>query len=336
MFDFAAPQVLWLLGLLPGLLLLQRARQRQQQQVLQQFGALTPTRQEHRTGLCRLGALATLVVALAQPQWGVDSASSVQQGRDLIFLLDVSLSMLAEDVSPNRLEAAKNSIGELVDNTLRGRGGYRVGLVVFAGRARLQCPLTLDYDVFLQRLANASIDSAPRRGTAIGEALYQTWQGFGELDAEHTDLILLSDGEDHAGLSDNFTALLASLSGQTIPLYTLGVGEPARAAPIPDGSSAGATLHIQEREVLTQMNQALLIKLAHTTGGIYQLADATALDRLFRATLADKPVRDLIGAEADQPAPRYAWLLLPALFLLLLEHYWRQAPGRNPRREHKT
>lgn len=332
--DFAAPQILWLLGLLPGLLLLRRARQRQRQQVLQQFGASSPTQQQRTRphDLCRLGALAMLVVALAQPQWGVDSTSAVQQGRDLIFLLDVSLSMLAEDITPNRLEAAKHSIRELVNNTLRERGGYRVGLVVFAGRARLQCPLTLDYDMFLQRLASASIDSAPRRGTAIGEALYQTWQGFGELDAEHTDLILLSDGEDHAGLSDNFATLLASLSGKTIPLYTLGTGEPARAAPIPDG--AGTTLHTQEREVLTQMNQALLIKLAHTTGGIYQLADTAALASLFRTTLADKPVRDLAGPEADQPAPQYAWLLLLALFLLLLEHYWRQAPGRNQRREH--
>ena len=115
-------------------------------------------------------AVGCLVLALMQPQWGQEWQEVQRQGRDLMIVLDVSRSMLAEDVVPNRLARAKNDIKDLVQ-VLQKEGGHRLGLVVFAGQASLQCPLTLDYGFFLQQLNQVGPHTVTRGGTLIGDAI---------------------------------------------------------------------------------------------------------------------------------------------------------------------
>ena len=117
----------------------------------------------------------------------------------MIVLLDVSASMLAEDVAPNRLAQAKAAARSLALAVQRD-GGHRLGLLTFAGRADVQCPLTRDYGLFLKRLDDATTDSVARRGTSIGEAVRQAMHAFGELTPGYTDFVLISDGEDHRSL----------------------------------------------------------------------------------------------------------------------------------------
>ena len=321
---FAAPQAFWLLLLLPGLAFLYGRVQRKRQAALACFGQADKS-SARAPATCRLGALVCLIGALAQPQWGLDTSSSAQRGRDLVFLLDVSLSMLAADAPPNRLQFAKDRIRDFINDTLRPRSGYRVSLLVFAGRDRLQCPLTLDYDLFLQRLEAATVDDAPQRGTQIESVLYQALHSTGLPDPDYADIILFSDGEDHDGLPADASHLL---SEQGVALYAFGVGDPTRGTPIPLGiqdEQGRTTLHVQEREIYTQLNQSLLLQLAQATQGQYQLASTTVLEDVFRNSIAPKPVRDLASPAEAQPAPRFAWFLLPALLLLALERwlYWR-------------
>ena len=121
-----------------------------------------------------------LVLAQAQPQWGPQWQDVPRRGRDLMILLDVSRSMLAEDVFPNRLARAKLDIKNVVQ-AIRQEGGHRIGLIAFAGRASLQCPLTLDYAFFLEQLNTVTPHTVGRGGTLIGDAIRQALQSFATL-----------------------------------------------------------------------------------------------------------------------------------------------------------
>lgn len=169
---FNAWPLVYLLSLVPALLVLYAYAFRRQRQALAAFVAhevaprvLPPAigRQRWGRALCLVGAAACFIVALMQPQWGQGESELPVRGRDLIVLLDVSHSMLAEDVPPNRLAQAKAEVRSLVEAVQR-EGGHRLGLLTFAGRADVQCPLTRDYGLFLRRLEDATTDGVARRG----------------------------------------------------------------------------------------------------------------------------------------------------------------------------
>ncbi|MDP6953903.1 MAG: VWA domain-containing protein, partial [Alphaproteobacteria bacterium] len=153
MVDFAVPTLALLLVLVPALAWLYRYGSQRRQQAVQRFLAsgLIPDlvaqagrwRRRAKAG-CLILAVGLMVMALMQPRWGLKPEEAPRFGRDIIVVLDVSLSMLAEDVAPNRLERAKAMVRDLIE-TFREEGGHRLGLVAFAGRASLQSPLTLDY-----------------------------------------------------------------------------------------------------------------------------------------------------------------------------------------------
>ncbi len=237
---FDAFPVVWLLALVPLALLLYARAFARQRAALAAFIAeglaprlLPGTSARRRWGraLCLSGALACLIVALMQPHWGQGPREVPRLGRDVIVLLDVSYSMLAEDAAPNRLTRAKAAIRALAEAVQRD-GGHRLALIGFAGRADVLCPLTRDYGLFLKRLEDASADGVARRGTSIGEALRQAVRALGELAPGYADLVLVSDGEDHAGLALEAAAMLGSLG---LRLHTAGVGDPDRDVPIPVG-----------------------------------------------------------------------------------------------------
>lgn len=266
-----------------------------------------------------LGALASLAVALTQPQWGVDAADAPPHGRDIVILLDTSLSMLAEDVQPNRLERAKDLIRSLVDE-LRQEGGHRLALIGFAGRASLRCPPTLDYDLFLLRLDELTVGAVTQQGTSIGDAVRQTLDGFGGIDETYTDIILISDGDDHDSLPMDAAREAA---GRSVAVHVIGIGDAADGAyvPVPDPRLGPTLLAYHGRQVKSRMRPDVLTDLAEHTGGAALLAGTGVADvaSIYHDYIADKPKQMRATAEDERPAHRFQWFVALALVLLGLD-----------------
>ena len=333
---FEAWSAVWLLALLPALALLYAYAFRRRRQALAAFGAhdrtaeLPPAaRARARWGrpACLLGAVACCIVALMQPHWGQGARALPLLGRDVVVLLDVSYSMLAEDARPNRLERAKAAIRKLVEAVQR-EGGTRLGLLAFAGGADVLCPLTRDYELFLKRLGDASPDAVTVHGTSIEAALRAVQLGFGELAPGYTDLILVSDGGDHGGQA---VEAAADLARRHLSLYAVGVGDPDRTTPIPvAGGARQDYLTHDGQQVRTRLQSDVLIGVADAAGGTYrQLADGPdGLDRLYLEQIAGKPRRELAAATPELAA-RYPLFLLLAVLLLVLDLAVQRA-GRGP------
>lgn len=271
-------------------------------------------------------AVGFLGVAIMEPQWGRDLADTSRRGRDIFILLDVSRSMLAEDAQPSRLAAAKAGIADFVE-AMRKVGGNRLGLVTFAGRASLQSPLTLDYDFFLNRLRLVTTDIVDRRGSAIGDAVRKTLYGFGAIDPTYTDIILVSDGEDH-GSGPIDAAKTAADEG--VSVYTVGVGDPAEGARIPIETADGQRQYLRHggEEVVSVMREAGLREMARLAGGAYVAARTRPLDleTLFVEHIADKAQRELETSASEAMVHRYHWFVLLALAMLAGEMLIRERP----------
>lgn len=331
---FAAWPAVYLLPLVPGLLVLFAYGFRRRRQSLSAFVArdlaprVVPAASDRRgwpRALCVAGAAACFVVALMQPEWGPGGQELPLRGRDLIVLLDVSHSMLAEDVAPNRLAQAKDAARSLA-MAVRRDGGHRLGLLTFAGRADVHCPLTRDYGLFLKRLEDATTDGVARRGTSIGEAVRQAVRAFGELEPGYTDLILISDGEDHQSLPLEAAQMLSMLE---IDLTTVGVGDPNRSVPIPIAAGADGYLVQDGEEVRSQMRSGLLVGMAEAAGGVYVGGQAgpARLDQWYDDQVAGKPRREFQSVTNKELAPRYGYFVLLAVVLLVLEMIMRNARG---------
>jgi Ca-activated chloride channel family protein len=274
--------------------------------------------------LCLTAAVSCLVIALMQPQWGETEEDAPRRGRDLVILLDTSLSMLAEDVAPNRLEFARSLVRQLVEE-VRAAGGHRLALVTFAGRATVQSPFTLDYGLFLERLAQVDPARVRIKGTLIGDALRQTLQSLGGLESGYTDLVVITDGDDHGSLPVQAAQQLAA---RGIALYVVGVGNPDSGAPIPlaDGNGKHTYLSYNGFEVQTRMRTDLLSDLALRADGVYLAADdgPNALARLYATRIDELPRRQLDAQSRLVAAQRFQWFIAAALVLLGLEMALRE------------
>lgn len=225
--------------------------------------------------------LVALIVALARPRWGANVAVKVQQGVEVMVVLDVSSSMLAEDIKPNRLTRAKLTIAELLDRL----GGNEVGLVVFSGAAFVQFPLTADFNTARAFLDAAGPMSISRSGTALEEALRVALDGFPEDRASGRVVLLLTDGESHEGDPLAATQLLAE---QGVVAHAIGFGSP-NGEPIPLRDAQGQVVGYQEdaqgETVLSKLDELTLQRVASETGGLY-----------FRASAAGEEVDALVDA----------------------------------------
>jgi Ca-activated chloride channel homolog len=276
-----------------------------------------------------LVASATLLgIALLGPQWGfIPSEAPPARGRDLLILLDVSRSMLAEDVAPNRLGRARADVRDLVAS-LEEAGGYRVGLIAFADRAALLCPLTTDYRCLEEELARASLetlrlrgDVGPEGGTQIAAALLRAGQAIDKQNAPYTDVLLISDGGD---MAHETLAAADDLHKAGIVVHALGLGDRNQGALIPVAGADGRRTYLryQGELVRVRLEEPILQAVAQKTGGRY-LAAGTGylpLDRAFREIVIDKESREL-AARVTPPVGihRYQAFLALALALLLLE-----------------
>jgi len=285
---------------------------------------------------CYSTGFTLLVVASAGPQWGYDPEPALASGRDLVLVLDVSRSMLAEDLLPSRLVWAQQAVLQLVDDVQR-RGGHRLGLVVFAGRARVICPLTPDYDHFREavrnvdpgdpRLAPQAGEEGPASGTRIGQALTQAVELHEPRFRDFQDIVLLSDGDDPAR-DDEWHAGVQAARAAGIPIHTVGVGNPDADSEIRD--EEGRPLLYEGRAVLTRLQKKPLEDIARWTGGVYLPAwnERRPLGTWFRSWVQGRPSRELSDDPLPALEPRYAWFFGPALALLALGMLVSDRPRR--------
>jgi Ca-activated chloride channel family protein len=277
--------------------------------------------------LCVGLGLVLLGLGLAGPQWGRDWGQSAAPGRDLMVVVDCSRSMLAE--TPNRLQRAQTALLDLVQALQKG-GGHRVGLVVFAGKAKLLCPLTHDYDHFRSALEEklegepfdpdlgpaAGSGGAPEEsGTRIGLGLHEAIRFHGKHQGAR-DILLLSDGDDPAR-DGEWQYGIDEAREQGIPVFTVGLGDPDDAAVIRIG---GIVQQFEGKEVQTRLEEAPLRQIAQQTGGQYIPARTRALPlgQVYLDLVAGQVRRE----QSDDILPvyrqRYPWFLVPAFVLLVL------------------
>ncbi|MBI3467189.1 MAG: VWA domain-containing protein [Planctomycetes bacterium] len=277
---------------------------------------------------CILVAIALAICSLAQPQWGTYWTQQRASGRDIFLALDVSRSMLAEDVTPSRLERAKADIRDLVA-AVEESGGHRLGLIAFAGSASVKCPLTQVYSHFRLVLDGLGPGSIAQGGTLIGDCIRAAIDAFDDKTQNFRDLILITDGED----MDSFPLEAAAAARDAgIAIYTIGLGDPAEGARIPVTDKAGRSTYLEHKGqvVWSKLNEEPLRQIAQITGGIYVPAGIRAieLDRIFREMIEPKTKRDLGETRRERLHDRFQWFLAPAVVLLFLEALMRETRHR--------
>jgi Ca-activated chloride channel homolog len=213
--------------------------------------------------LCIFFAIIFAVFALLAPQWGERTREIKKEGTDLLVVLDVSYSMYATDIKPTRLDRAKNAIRLIVDSMTRDRAG----LVLFAGSAFIQCPLTTDLGAFSLFLDNASPVSLKIQGTDIGKALEVASRVFEKKRTQAKMLLLITDGEDH---EENVESAVKKLKELGVAVYTAGIGSSSGGFITLNGAQGEFLLKDNNGEpVRTKVNVELLKKIASDTGGKY-------------------------------------------------------------------
>lgn len=252
---------------------------------------LNPRRRWVKAGLVLL-SLAVLVFAMARPAWNPKPKQVEREGRDVVFLLDVSKSMLAEDLAPNRLERAKLAITDCLD-TLQGD---RVGLIAFAGAAAVKCPLTLDYAFFRAMAEDISVNSITRGGTLIGDAVrLAVDQVFDDQDKQFKDLVLITDGDDH----DSFPVQAAEDASQHgIRIIAIGLGDETQGQriPITDQNGQKTFLKYQGQEVWSKLDANTLRQMVEKTPGGRYLNVATGtfdLGQIYQDLIASAEKKSL-------------------------------------------
>ncbi len=262
--------------------------------------------------------LALCIVALARPQWGVIEEQVFDQSREVIIAVDLSRSMLAQDVKPSRLDRSKLLIQSLLD----GLKGERVGLVLFAGTSFLQSPLSSDYEVLREFLPALNPDYLPEGGSNYKAMLEASMQSFGTSSADRY-LIILSDGE---STDDDWRGLTDSLKKKGVRVIGLGVGT-AQGSFIPD-SGGGLVKDERGAVVMSRLNSSTLQELAQVTGGAYTDASAWVdLPGLLAKTVDAGKKGDFSEKNTARLMERYQWFLAPGLLLLLFS-FWAEFPVR--------
>jgi Ca-activated chloride channel family protein len=260
--------------------------------------------------------VAFMFIALARPQVGFEFQETHRKGLELLFAVDTSKSMLAQDVKPDRLTRAKLAVTDLVTK-LNGDG---VGLIAFAGSSFLQCPVTLDYDAFRESLDALDVNVIPRGGTDIASAIHEAEAVFKTRTAADKILILITDGEDLGG--EAITAA-HSAAKNGVKIFTVGVGSTTgELVPVP--SENGGTDFAKDengRPVKSHLDETTLKKIAETTGGMYQPvgAQGEGLTNIYERGLKSFTRHDLKAREARIPLEKFHWALLAALVCFIGE-----------------
>jgi Ca-activated chloride channel family protein len=325
MFRFASPEWLLALLLVPALLAGFWAGYWRRRRALARFGdpelirrltaSVSPTARMAKAGLL-VAAVALLALAMARPQFGTRVETVRRQGQDIVVAVDLSTSMLAEDVAPNRLDRARLTILRLI----RSLDGDRIGLVAFAGDAFVQSPLTVDYSAAAMFLNAMDTEMMPVQGTDLGEALRLSLDALDQGAREERLVILVTDGEDHEGGLDE-QLQRAAATGVTV--HTVGIGS-TEGVPIPLRDVAGGSATFKRDDagnvVTTRLDEAALRRVAQATDGrfVRVAPGVTAFDDLVDEIAAGEG-SELEAREVTQFEEQYQIFLALAVALLLAE-----------------
>lgn len=268
-------------------------------------------------------AYSSLIIALADPQTGSKLEKIKRRGVDLVIALDVSNSMLAQDIKPNRLETSKQAISKLIDNL----DNDRLGLIVFAGKAYTQMPITTDYAAAKLFLATINPGMVPVQGTAIGEAINQAMESFG-TNKQSKAIVIITDGENH---EDDAVAKAHEAASKGIAVYTIGMGLP-EGGPIPimsGGIQIGYKKDQDGTTIITRLDEKMLLDIAVAGKGIYVRANNSqaGLKKVF------DQINKMQKNEYDSQVfsdyeDRFQVFLLISLILLLSEIFIFERKGK--------
>ncbi len=323
MFRFEHPQYLYLLVLVPLLLALFLYRNALRRKQLKRLGdpelmaCLMPDVSRARAIwhiVLQLLALSVCVFMIAGPQFGSKLEKQHKKGRELMIALDVSRSMNAQDIAPSRLEKSKQTLAKLID----ALADDRIGLVVFAGEAFTQLPITVDYVSAKMFLQSISTDMMPVQGTEIASALSLALRSFGAKTEADRAIILITDGENH----DNRAVEQAKAClEQGVRVHVIGMGLP-KGAPIPTGRNNEFHKDRDGNVVISKLNEEMCQQIAQAGGGIYVRSDnSNAAQRMLMQELDKMNQTDIESSyysEYDDQFPSLAALLLIILLIDML------------------
>jgi len=326
MFKLAHPEMVYLLALLPVFFIAYRWMKVWKRKALQRLGdtgllrKLFPDVSISRPAIkfwLLMLAFVFLVAGICGPLIGSRLEEVKRKGADIIIALDVSNSMMAQDIRPSRLERARQALNQLVDDL----EGDRIGIVVFAGEAFVQLPITTDYNAAKMFISTINTDIVPSQGTAIGAAIDLCRESFSDTTGKHSAIIVITDGENH---EDDAVEAAREAAAAGIKVFTIGMGS-IEGSPIPVYNNGGVTGFRKDGEgntVMTRLNQAMLTEIATAGNG-----------RFIRATTSDDGIR-LIMKELDaldkkefkakmytDYENRFQYFLATALLLLLVEFF---------------
>ena len=324
MFRFANPDILYLLLLLPLIVALYLYSNHRRRQNIRKYGdpsllkELMPTISKYRPDVkfwLMFSALALIVVMLARPQFGSKMETVKRSGVETVIALDISNSMLAEDVTPSRLEKAKKLISRLIDTF----NNDKVGLNVFAGEAFTQLPITSDYisaKMFLESI-NPSLIST--QGTDIGAAIRLAMQSFTPNDGVGRAIIVITDGENHEGGAIEAAQEAAEKNMQ---VFILGIGSP-EGSPIPVERGSNDFRRDSKGDIIvTKLNEQMCQEIAKAGNGVYIRVDnSNSAEKVLNeeiAKLAKSDVESQIFTEFDEQFQALAWLILILLIIEML------------------
>lgn len=321
MFRFANPEFLYLLFILPVLLAVYVYAYLQKRKAIKRLGnpeilsqlmpEVSPKRQFLKFWFI-FGAFAAIIFVIAGPQFGSKLETVKRQGVEIMVCLDVSNSMLAEDVSPNRLEKSKQMLSKLTD----GFTDDKVGLIVFAGDAFTQLPITSDYISAKMFLTSINPSMVSAQGTSIGAAINLAARSFTPNETSDKTIVLITDGENH---EDDAIGAASAAAEKGIHVNIVGIGLP-KGGPIP---LQGTNNYMKDKDgnvVITMLNEQMCQEIAAAGKGMYVRADNTnsalkalqkEIDKMKKTELDSK-----VYSEYDEQFQLVAWI---ALFLLIVE-----------------
>ena len=322
-FRFANPNVLWLLVVVVLLILLYQWRRYQSKKSLSRFGEVNMLRplmdgvskQKPRMKfVLQMVALVCLIVAGARPQFGSKLQNVKKEGIEVMVCLDISNSMLAEDIAPNRLEKSKRMLSRMLDQMENNQ----VGLVVFAGDAVVQLPITNDYVSAKMFLESISPENISVQGTAIGAAINLAVRSFTPREESSKAIILITDAENH---EDDASGAAAAAFEKGIPTHVIGVGS-TQGTVIPDGSGRRNSPRKDNtgNPITTRLDETIARQVAEAGHGIYAHADNSnsAITSVVESLnqMQTTELESHVYAEYDD---QFFWFVLLAFFCLLID-----------------
>ncbi len=324
MFRLENIEYLYVLGIIPLLIVVYALNRAWRKRSLKKFGEMdilsfmmpdVSAVKPIQKFLLFLGAILFLIFGLVNPQIGSKLEEVKREGSDIVICLDVSNSMKAEDFSPNRLEKAKQAIEKLIDKL----NNDRLGIIVFAGEAFVQLPITTDYAAAKLFIENIDCDAVATQGTIISSAIELAEKSFGSEEGKNKAIIVISDGESH---DDNAIAAAQTATENGTVVHTIGIGSP-EGTPIPQYKNKIRTGFRKDREgntIITKLNENALQEIASAGNGIYLRASQGEIGLLALQERINKMEKKTFDSKIyTDYEDRFQLFIAIALFLLILE-----------------